>query len=79
MMRFQADVLGIPVRRPAMTETTAAGAAYLAGLSAGVWRDTAEIEALLRTDRVFLPENDVSARYARWRQAVELSKNWAAR
>lgn len=78
MMRFQADVLGIPVRRPAMTETTAAGAAYLAGLSAGVWRDTGELAAMYRTERSFYPENDVSARYARWRQAIAHAKGWAA-
>ncbi|MEA4822648.1 MAG: glycerol kinase GlpK [Clostridiaceae bacterium] len=77
MMRFQADVLGLPVRRPAMTETTAAGAAYLAGLSAGVWRDTDELLALYRTERTFYPENDASASYARWQQAIGHAKGWA--
>jgi len=55
LMQFQSDLLGIPVVRPAITETTALGAAYLAGLAAGVWRDTDELARLWRIERSFLP------------------------
>ena len=55
LMQFQADLLGIPVVRPAVTETTALGAAYLAGLAAGVWRDTDELSSLWQPGRRFLP------------------------
>jgi len=55
LMQFQADLLGIPVVRPAVTETTALGAAYLAGLSSGVYRSTEELSALWRAERRFLP------------------------
>ena len=79
MMQFQADLLGIPVERPVLTETTAAGAAFLAGLAAGVWMDTDELAALRKVDRVFEPTSDVSARYRRWKQAVECAKGWAAK
>lgn len=77
MLQFQADLLGIPVRRPGLVETTAAGAAYLAGLAAGVWESTDALERLHGTAREFLPETDVSARYARWHKAVERAKAWA--
>lgn len=55
LMQFQADLLGIPVLRPAIIETTALGAAYLAGLATGVWRDTGELERLWRVERTFSP------------------------
>jgi len=55
LMQFQADLLGIPVVRPAVTETTALGAAYLAGLSAGVFRGADELSALWRAERRFMP------------------------
>ena len=55
LMQFQADLLGIPVIRPAVTETTALGAAYLAGLSSGVYRSTDELSSLWRAERTFLP------------------------
>jgi glycerol kinase len=55
LMQFQADLLGIPVVRPAVTETTALGAAYLAGLTCGVWQGTQELSALWRAERRFLP------------------------
>jgi glycerol kinase len=73
LMQFQADLLGIPVVRPAVIETTALGAAYLAGLSTGVYRSTEELSQLWRTERRFLPTLD-SARaqelMVRWEHAV---------
>jgi glycerol kinase len=78
LMRFQADLLGIPVRRPAMLESTAQGAAYLAGLATGFWSSVEEIEQM-REDEVFAPNAgraQMNARYARWRDAVERAKGW---
>ena len=69
LMQFQADLLGIPVVRPAVIETTALGAAYLAGLSSGVYRSTDELSQLWRADRRFVPTLS-SAR------AQELMANW---
>jgi glycerol kinase len=73
LMQFQADLLGIPVVRPACTETTALGAAYLAGLSAGVWKNAEEVGAMWKAERRFLPTLD-SARAGelmqRWEHAV---------
>ncbi|WP_225784268.1 glycerol kinase GlpK [Xenophilus sp. Marseille-Q4582] len=73
LMQFQADLLGIPVVRPAVTETTALGAAYLAGLSCGVYGGTDELSALWRAERRFLPtlpRAQAEAAMARWEQAV---------
>ncbi len=73
LMQFQADILGIPVVRPKLLETTAAGAAYLAGLGSGFWRGPEEIEGIWQEDRRFTPAMDASERarlYAGWRQAV---------
>jgi len=73
LMQFQADILGIPVVRPVLVETTAAGAAYLAGLGAGFWRDPAEIEGSWRRERLFEPSMNEVHRdelYAGWRKAV---------
>lgn len=73
LMQFQADLLGIPVVRPAITETTALGAAYLAGLSCGVYKNTDELSELWRAERRFLPTLDPGrARelMARWEHAV---------
>ena len=80
LMQMQADLLGVPVVRPRVTETTALGAAYLAGLSAGFWRDEEEIAALWARDRVFEPHltrADARARLAGWRRAVERARDWA--
>ncbi|MCX7014413.1 MAG: glycerol kinase GlpK [Candidatus Sumerlaeota bacterium] len=74
LMQFQADVLGVPVNRPVNVETTALGAAYLAGLQLGVWRDAGEIERLRRVDRVFEPRISDARReelLSRWRDAVK--------
>ncbi|MBK1613457.1 glycerol kinase [Rubrivivax gelatinosus] len=73
LMQFQADLLGIPVVRPVVTETTALGAAYLAGLGVGVWRDRAEIAALWQAERRFLPtlaRERAAELMARWERAV---------
>ncbi len=73
LMQFQADLLGIPVVRPKITETTALGAAYLAGLHAGVYAGLAEISALWKVDTTFQPSigrDQAGARMAEWRQAI---------
>jgi glycerol kinase len=80
LMQMQADFAGIPVLRPRSTETTALGAAYLAGLGAGVWSSPEEVAGLWQVDRVFEPRiisTDRNARVARWRDAVERTLNWA--
>jgi len=79
-MQFQADLLGVPVVRPAIIETTALGAAYLAGLAVGFWKDTAELAALWQSERVFEPqwsEERRSALLDQWRRAVGRSLDWA--
>ena len=80
LMQFQADLLGVPVVRPQVTETTALGAAYLAGLAVGFWQDEAELTALWRAERRFEPamaDARRSALFADWRRAVERSLHWA--
>ncbi|RYF17594.1 MAG: glycerol kinase [Comamonadaceae bacterium] len=80
LMQMQADFLGVPVVRPQVTETTALGAAYLAGLATGFWRDADEIARQWHVDRRFQPrmaEGDRQAKLARWREAVERAKGWA--
>ena len=80
LMQFQADVLGRQVRRPLIRETTALGAAYLAGLAVGVWKDRAELEKLWHCDAVFTPQRDDAWRAAQfrgWDRAVGRSLRWA--
>jgi glycerol kinase len=80
LMQMQADLLGVPVVRPKVTETTALGAAYLAGLATGFWRDEAEIGAMWSRDRVFEPTLSASEsgeRLAGWKRAVERARDWA--
>ena len=80
LMQFQADVLGIPVVRPAVTETTAMGAAYLAGLAVGVWESRERVAALWRTDRIFQPqwsEDQRAERLRQWHRAVLRAMSWA--
>jgi glycerol kinase len=80
LMQMQADFLGVPVVRPQVTETTALGAAYLAGLAAGFWSGADEIAAQWQADRRFEPrlsEGERVAKLARWREAVERAKGWA--
>ena len=79
LMQFQSDILGVPVDRPMVTETTAMGAAFLAGLAVGFWKDKAEIAATWNVDRTFKPDmaEDVRAKkYKGWKKAVERSRNW---
>ncbi|MBI5276825.1 MAG: glycerol kinase GlpK [Burkholderiales bacterium] len=80
LMQMQADFLGVPVVRPQVTETTALGAAYLAGLATQVWGGAEEISSQWQIERRFEPKTgdaDRRAKLARWRQAVERSKGWA--
>jgi glycerol kinase len=80
LMQMQADLLGIDVVRPKVLETTALGAAYLAGLAVGLWRDQADLLNHWSIDRVFHPAMGAPARAAkleRWRQAIERAKQWA--
>jgi glycerol kinase len=79
LMQFQADVLGVPVVRPQVTETTALGAAYLAGLAVGFWAGTEELRAKRAGDVRFEPRMDAGERSERrgvWQKAVERAKNW---
>jgi glycerol kinase len=80
LMQFQADLLGVPVIRPRVTETTALGAAYLAGLAVGFWTSVDEIAAQWRTERRFEPEMAAARRdelMARWARAVAHARSWA--
>ena len=79
LMQFQADLLGVPVVRPAIQETTALGAAYLAGLAVGFWRDQAEIAQQWKVDRIFEPSMRPDQREklrATWNKALERAKAW---
>jgi glycerol kinase len=79
LMQFQADILGVPVVRPQVTETTALGAAYLAGLATGFWAGPEELRAKRHGDERFAPRMEAQQRQqlrARWQKAVERSKNW---
>ncbi len=80
LMQFQADLLGVPVVRPKVAETTALGAAYLAGLAVGYWKDQAEIAAQWQTDRRFTPAMKPAMRKtltAGWTKALGRAKHWA--
>ena len=80
LMQFQADILNKPVRRPAIRETTGLGAAYLAGLAVGVWKDLREIEGLWKCDTVFTPNMDPAEAehlLKGWHRAVGRSLGWA--
>jgi glycerol kinase len=80
LMQMQADLLQTPVVRPAITETTALGAAYLAGLATGVWSSLDEVASQWQVDRRFEPQmaaDQAAAKRATWRRAVERAKEWA--
>ena len=80
LLQFQADLLGVPVLRPVNTETTAFGAAALAGLGVGFWKSQSELAALWSLDKRFEPRMsraEAAQRLARWHQAVERSRSWA--
>jgi glycerol kinase len=79
LMQFQADILGVPVVRPKITETTALGAAYLAGLAVGFWESTAQISSQWQAERTFEPAmnaDERATRLTRWRKAVGRSLAW---
>ena len=79
LMQTQADVIGAPVLRPTCVESTAMGAAYLAGLAVGFWRDQAEIRKIWAVDRTFEPQLDAKSRDARlhgWHRAVQRAFDW---
>jgi glycerol kinase len=80
LMQFQADLLGCKVIRPEITETTALGAAYLAGLAVGFWKDTKEIAQLWKAEREFVPASSTAAMQAgidSWKQAVHAAQEWS--
>lgn len=80
LMQMQADAAGVPVVRPANIETTAMGAAYLAGLGAGTWANEEEVASLWKAERTFEPtttEGERAERLGRWRKGVERAKGWA--
>ena len=77
LMQLQADQLQVPVERPVVAETTALGAAFLAGLATGVWSSPAELAATWRLDRRFQPGARDERAYARWRAAVQRARGWA--
>jgi glycerol kinase len=79
LMQFQADLLGVPVVRPKVTETTALGAAYLAGLAVGYWNSEADVQANWRVDREFDPgmsRDEAAHRMVRWEAALNRAKDW---
>jgi glycerol kinase len=79
LMQLQADILGVPVVRPVVHETTALGAAYAAGLATGLWSNLDELRANWGVDQVFEPqwsEDQREQAYAGWKKAVERSRDW---
>ena len=79
LMQFQADLLGVPTLRPRVAETTALGAAYLAGLAVGYWKDRADIASQWQLDRKFAPAIDPARRaqlLAGWAKALARAKRW---
>ena len=80
LMQFQADILNVPIERPALAESTAWGAALLAGLATGFWQDLADVQQHCQIEQVFEPNMPNAARehaYAGWQKAVSRSRNWA--
>ena len=80
LMQSQADIIDAPVERPGCIETTAMGAAYLAGLAAGYWKDKEEVKKNRGTDRIFEPSIEADVRKKKikgWRKAVTYAYNWA--
>jgi glycerol kinase len=79
LMQFQADALGVPVVRPAITETTALGAAFLAGLGVGFWKDVRTVYEMPREERQFeprMPRSKMDAMRQRWNEAISRAKSW---
>ena len=80
LMQFQSDILGCEVKRPVCIETTSLGAAYLAGLAVGYWKDTAEIQKNWSVDRIFAPQLEQAQRQKRlegWKKAVARAAAWS--
>jgi glycerol kinase len=80
LMQFQADILGVPVDVPLVTETTSLGAAYLAGLAVGFWESREEIDSKWKLARRYEPQMSEQERdtlYQRWQRAVACAKGWA--
>ena len=81
LCQLQADLLGVPVERPRIVETTALGAAFMAGLGTGVWSSTEDLRSSWQLDRTFTPDpasaERTAAGYALWQKAVERAKGWA--
>jgi len=78
LMQFQSDILGVPVERPSVIETTALGAAYLAGIKTGFWKES-DIRNNWKCERTFAPEMEDASRdkkYAGWQKAVKRSMKW---
>jgi glycerol kinase len=79
-MQMQADIMGIEITRPLITETTALGAAYAAGLAVGFWSSTDELKKLWQQSRRWQPTSTESSRalgYSGWKKAIERTLNWA--
>ena len=80
LMQFQADILGVPVEVPRIVDTTALGAAYLAGLAVGFWENRAELAQKWQLDHRYTPQDSDEKRerlFRRWHQAVERARGWA--
>jgi glycerol kinase len=81
LMQFQADILQVPLARPKVIETTALGAAYLAGLAVGFWKDRSEVSRAWQVDRTFTPQmsaDQAAHRRSRWTEALSRSRDWEA-
>jgi glycerol kinase len=79
LMQFQSDVVGVPVIRPVIAETTALGAAYAAGIAVGFWQDFGDVQRYWREDQRWTPNMPAASRdqqYARWKKAVSRTLNW---
>jgi glycerol kinase len=82
LLQFQADLLGVPVVRPKVVETTALGAAYLAGLAVGFWKSRQEVHLAWKVDRTFSPSrsvDEVAHRRSRWAEALKRARDWEER
>jgi glycerol kinase len=78
LMQLQADMLGAKVARPEITETTAMGAAYLAGLAVGYWKNIDEIKEQWKLDRIFVPAStNTNSLFKGWQKAIHAAKAWA--
>jgi glycerol kinase len=80
LLQFQSDILGIPIQRTSISDITSLGAAYLAGLATGLWKDIDELSDRWISAETFQPRMPVGDRdklYKKWKQAVERARNWA--